>query len=160
MLDSFDRLTDEALQAYRFAEEEGRRFGYTKLRPEHILLGLLRLEGSLAARVLASYGVTLEKIQKKTERRAFSSERVFEGEIPPTVGVNQILEVADRESECFGEDIGPGHLLLGFLFVDLGTGPSILKEYGIEWAHMRDDIETQLLIVEIEGRFTPSVSNR
>lgn len=161
MLDGFDRLTDEAFQAWKFAQEEGKRFGYNRLRPEHVLLGLLRLEESLAARVLARYGVTLERIRKKTERGAFSPEHMVEGEIPPTYSVDQIFEIADRESQNSGEeDIGSAHLLLGFLFVDLGTGPSILKGFGVEWAHVREDIETQLLLAEVEAFFAPSTSNR
>ncbi len=61
-------FTRAANQALQYAMEEARRQKYGHVGTEHILLGLIRAKNGIAAEVLSSFNVTLEKA-----RRAISS---------------------------------------------------------------------------------------
>ncbi len=53
-------VSGEARRAIQFAREEAKRLGQPAVGTEHILLGILRCEDSLAAKALDAEGVTLE----------------------------------------------------------------------------------------------------
>ena len=56
----FERFTDRARQAVALAADEARELGASHVGPEHILLGLLREDDTIAAHALDDCGVTLE----------------------------------------------------------------------------------------------------
>jgi ATP-dependent Clp protease ATP-binding subunit ClpA len=57
-------FTRAANQVLQFSMEEAQSLGYDHLGTEHILLGLIRERNGIAARVLASFNVTLEKVRR------------------------------------------------------------------------------------------------
>jgi ATP-dependent Clp protease ATP-binding subunit ClpA len=57
----FARAANQVLQ---FSMEEAQRLGCDHVGTEHILLGLIREKNGIAARVLASFNVTLEKVRR------------------------------------------------------------------------------------------------
>ncbi|MDX6653792.1 MAG: ATP-dependent Clp protease ATP-binding subunit ClpC, partial [Solirubrobacterales bacterium] len=54
----FERFTERARQVVVLAQEEARTLKHNYIGTEHILLGLLREEEGLAARVLESLDIT------------------------------------------------------------------------------------------------------
>ena len=58
-------LTIESKEVLNLATEESNRLGQLYLGPEHILLGILRVEGSLAARLLQERGLTPASIREQ-----------------------------------------------------------------------------------------------
>ena len=50
-------LTDESKQVLNFAVQEAERLGHRNVGPEHLLVGMLRVEGSFAARLLRERGL-------------------------------------------------------------------------------------------------------
>jgi ATP-dependent Clp protease ATP-binding subunit ClpC len=61
-------LTTKAKRVIEFAVDEARGFGHSYIGTEHLLLGLLREREGVAAGVLESLGVTLEKARNETTR--------------------------------------------------------------------------------------------
>ena len=59
----FERFDTEARNVVVIADEEARTIGHNHLGTEHILLGLLREENGLAARVLGSFELPIEKVR-------------------------------------------------------------------------------------------------
>ena len=59
-------LTDEAAKALQAATQEAVHLGRNYVGSEHILLGLLRVEGG-AARILAQHGVNLNRASWRTQ---------------------------------------------------------------------------------------------
>ncbi len=57
-------FTRSANQVLQFSMEEAQRLEYDHVGTEHILLGLIREKNGIAARVLASFNVTLEKVRR------------------------------------------------------------------------------------------------
>ncbi len=60
-------FTRAANQVLQFSMEEAQRREYDHVGTEHILLGLIREKNGIAARVLASFNVTLEKVSRIIE---------------------------------------------------------------------------------------------
>jgi len=58
-------LTPRAKKVLELAQEEGRKQGVSYVGTEHILLGLIREGEGVAARVLMSQGLTLEKLRRE-----------------------------------------------------------------------------------------------
>jgi uncharacterized protein (TIGR03435 family) len=55
-----------AMRVLQHAEEESRRLSHDYIGPEHLLLGLLRERGSVAADRLVSRGLSLERVRART----------------------------------------------------------------------------------------------
>jgi len=74
-------FSEECKRAQAYAQEEADRLWSQRIGTEHLLLGLLREEGSFAARIMRKYGAELEKIRGGLATlsgpgRASSSERL------------------------------------------------------------------------------------
>src|SRR5260221_1659807 len=64
----FERFTERARQVIVLAQDETRTFGHDYIGTEHILLGLLREEEGLAARVLDSLDIPVEEERAQVVR--------------------------------------------------------------------------------------------
>lgn len=62
-------LTPRAKRVIELAVDEARRMNHHYIGTEHLLLGLIREGEGIAAGVLESLGVTLEKARRQTARR-------------------------------------------------------------------------------------------
>jgi ATP-dependent Clp protease ATP-binding subunit ClpC len=112
------------------AQEEARTLRHNYIGTEHILLGLLRQPESLAASVLESLEITLERTRTQVARHVGSSEEVSSGQIPFTPRAKKVLEYALREALSLGHNhIGPEHILLGLIREDDGVAAQILVEF-------------------------------
>ncbi len=59
-------LSDESKRILNFAGEEADRFSHRHIGTEHILLGILRLPDSLAAKLLLARGARADAIRQQT----------------------------------------------------------------------------------------------
>ena len=111
------------------AQEEARTLKHNYIGTEHILLGLLREEEGLAARVLESLEITVERVRAKVVRIVGSGEEVTSGQIPFTPRAKKVLELALRESLSLGHNyIGTEHILLGLVPENEGVAIRIRPE--------------------------------
>ena len=94
----FERFTERARQVVVLAQEEARILKHNYIGTEHILLGLLREEEGLAARVLESLDITVERVRAQVVRIVGSGEEVTSGQIPFTPRAKKVLELALREA--------------------------------------------------------------
>ncbi len=110
----FRRFTEGARRVVVLAREETRVLKHDFVGTEHILLGLLREEDGIGARVLGSLGITVERAHAEVVRSAGLGEGVVSGELPFTPGAKEALELALREALSLGHNyIGTEHILLG-----------------------------------------------
>ena len=110
----FERFTERARQVVVLAQDEARALKHNYIGTEHLLLGLLREEQGLAARVLESLGVTVEEVRIQVARIVGQGDELAMGQIPFTPRSKKILELSLREALSLGHDyIGTEHLLLG-----------------------------------------------
>jgi ATP-dependent Clp protease ATP-binding subunit ClpC len=137
----FERFTERGRQVVVLAQEESRTLGHDYIGTEHILLGLLREEEGLAARVLASLGVTVELVRAEVVRIVGSGEKTASGQIPFTPRAKKVLELALRESRSLGHNyIGTEHILLGLVREEEGVAAQILIALDTNPKEIRDEM--------------------
>jgi ATP-dependent Clp protease ATP-binding subunit ClpA len=123
------RLTRGARNVLLLAQDEARALKHAQVGSEHILLGLLREEHGLAARLLASLGITLAEVRDQVLRVAGEGNEVTTGHLPFTPQVKDALETAHREAQTLHHDyVGTEHILLSLLLQDKGTAARILRD--------------------------------
>src|SRR3954466_8841729 len=131
----FERFTERARQVVVLAQEEARTLKHNYIGTEHILLGLLREEEGLAARVLESLDITVERVRAQVVRIVGSGEEVTSGQIPFTPRAKKVLDLALREALSLGHNyIATDHILLGLVRENDGVAARILLDLrgGIE----------------------------
>ena len=112
------------------AQEEAQRLCHDYVGTEHLLLGLLRAEEGLAARVLESLDVTLELARALVVQIIGTGGVETEGQIPFTPQAKQALERSLREALSLGHNyIGTEHLLLGLVGDSEGVAVRILLDF-------------------------------
>jgi ATP-dependent Clp protease ATP-binding subunit ClpA len=137
----FERFTQQARQVVVCAQEEARGRPHNYIGTEHILLGLLREEQGLAARVLESLGVTVERVRAEVVRIVGPGEEPSSGQIPFTPQAKQVLEMALREALSLGHDyIATEHILLGLLRDNEGVAVRILLDCDVDLPDLRDEV--------------------
>lgn len=135
----FDRYTEKARRVIFFARYEASQFGSDYIETEHLLLGLLREDKTLANRWLRSYEAVeaiRKQIETATPKREKSSVSV---DLPLSFESKHILAYGSEEAETMGQNhIGTGHLLLGVMREENCFAAHILRERGIEIAAVRE----------------------
>src|SRR6202000_324630 len=108
---------------------------------EHILLGLLREEEGLAARVLESLDITVEEVRAQVARSLCQGDEVTTGQIPFTPRAKKVLELALREALSLGHNyIGTEHILLGLVRENEGVAARILLDFDADSEKIRNEV--------------------
>ncbi len=137
----FERFTERARQVVVLAQEEARTLKHNYIGTEHILLGLLREEEGLAARVLESLDITTERVRSQVVRIVGSGEEVTSGQIPFTPRAKKVLELALREALSLGHNyIGTEHILLGLVRENEGVAARILLDFDADSDKIRNEV--------------------
>jgi Clp amino terminal domain, pathogenicity island component len=141
----FERFTERARQVVVLAQEEARTLKHNYIGTEHILLGLLREEEGLAARVLESLDITVEQARAQVVRIVASGEDVPSGQIPFTPRAKKVLELALPEALHLGHnDIGTEHILLGLVRENDGVAARILLDFDADSEKIRNEVVRML----------------
>ena len=123
----FERFTDRARRVIVLAQEEARTLQHNYIGTEHLLLGLIREGDGVAAKALASKGVTLDDTRKQVEEMIGKGNATPNGHIPFTPHARQVLELSLREALQLGHSyIGTEHILLGLIHEGEGVGTQVL----------------------------------
>jgi ATP-dependent Clp protease ATP-binding subunit ClpA len=122
----FERFTEGARQAIVLAQDEAHTLRHNFVGTEHILLGLLREEESLAARILEEIGVYVEDVRAQVARIVGQGDEVITGQIPFTPRAKKVLELSLREALALDHNyIGTEHLLLALLQANQREGVAL-----------------------------------
>lgn len=159
----FERFTDRARHVLVLAQDEARELQHNFIGTEHILLGLVAERDGVAARVLASFGLSLAEIQDTVSKAVGPIPGAGAGAAvhkPPfTPRAKQVLEYALREALQLGHNyIGTEHLLLGVIRESDGVGAKVLAGSGVELTEVRDRVLDTLSRYNL--RPTPSLPRR
>ena len=123
------------------AQEEARTLKHNYIGTEHILLGLLREEEGLAARMLDSFDVTVEEVRAQVARIVGQGDEAVTGQIPFTPRAKKVLELALRETLSLGHNwVGTEHLLLGLVRENEGVASRILLDFDLDAETIRNGI--------------------
>jgi hypothetical protein len=126
----FERFTERARLVTVFAQEEARALKHDYIGTEHVLLGLLRQEEGLAARVLESLGITVERVRDQVVRIVGSGGGVISGQIPFAPRTKTVLEHALREALSLQHDyVQTEDILLGLVRENEGVAARIMLDF-------------------------------
>jgi ATP-dependent Clp protease ATP-binding subunit ClpA len=115
------------------AREEAHRYNHNYVGTEHLLLGLLRVEDGVAAKLLSLFGVNLNRARGAMEYMIGRGDRsitpVDPGFAPRVV---RAMALANEERHSLGHaDLGTEHLLLGILRVEDAIATRILTSFEV-----------------------------
>jgi ATP-dependent Clp protease ATP-binding subunit ClpA len=137
----FERFTERARQVVVLAQDEARALRHNYIGTEHLLLGLLREEEGLGARVLDSFDVTLEEVRAQVARIIGEGDEILTGQIPFTPRAKRVLELALREALQLGHNhIGTEHILLGLVHEGEGVAMRILVDFDVDAEKARSEV--------------------
>jgi ATP-dependent Clp protease ATP-binding subunit ClpA len=136
--DRFDKFTEQARKVLSLAQEEAQRLQHNYIGTEHLLLGLVREGGGVAAAVLLKLGVELNKVRSTVEFIIGRGDRIVLGEIGLTPRAKKVIELAVDEARRMNHHyIGTEHLLLGLLREGEGIGAGVLESLGVRLEQVR-----------------------
>src|SRR6266700_2817486 len=113
----FERYPEKARRVILFAFKEANEFGTPYIDTEHLLLGLLRADKSLADRILDSRDASIESIRTRlAEGRTTKTSPSNVNTLPLSQESKRVLAYSVEEAEWVGhKQIGTEHLLVGLL---------------------------------------------
>ena len=141
----FERYTEKARRVVFFARYEASQFGAPAIEPEHLLLGLMREDKTLAGRFFPRTQMSVEAIRKEVESRTVLRERIPQSvELPLAPETKRVLAYSHEESERLQHrHIGTEHLLLGLLREDRSLAAEIMYERGLRLNGVREEVARQ-----------------
>jgi ATP-dependent Clp protease ATP-binding subunit ClpC len=134
MSEKWDRFTRRAQQAMAFAKEEAQHFYHSYIGPEHLLIGLLKVDSGVASKILQSLGVNASQVQVQVEqlvgygqRSTFNKER-----ISLDSRIKRVIELAVGKARKTGHKyVDTAHLLLGLVEEQDSITIEILRQLGV-----------------------------
>jgi ATP-dependent Clp protease ATP-binding subunit ClpA len=137
----FERFTDRARRVIPLAQEEAQRLNHNYIGTEHLLLGLLREGDGVAAKALASLGISLEAVRAQVEELIGQGQTAPTGHIPFTPRAKKVLELSLREALQLGHNyVGTEHILLGLIREGEGVAAQVLARFGADHARLREQV--------------------
>jgi ATP-dependent Clp protease ATP-binding subunit ClpC len=131
MPDNFDRFTKRARRVLTRAQEEARNLNHRYIGTEHLLLGLVGEEGSVAMRVLNELGIAADQVRQSVERMVGRGTRPFYTQPTLTPRTKRVIELSVDEARRLGHHyIGTEHLLLGLVRDGEGVAVDVLRQLG------------------------------
>lgn len=140
----FEKFTERARKVVHIARQEAERLGQDFIGTEHLLLGLVKEGTGVAANVLESLDVELEKIRVEIEKKVAPTGNTINSStsLPFTPKAKKVLEFSLEEARNLDHNyIGTEHLLLGLLREQEGMAAQIMLELGVKL----DDVRAQVM---------------
>ena len=151
----FEHFTNTAIAVIMQAQEEARRLGHNFVGSEQLLLGIIKENTSIAAKVLDEFGINLANARAEVESIIGRGSGNGPVEIPFTPKVKQVFEQAFQEARKLDHPyIEPEHLLLSLTQNSESVAYRVIANLGVD----PDKIRAQL--VRVIGESTPVASGR
>jgi hypothetical protein len=128
--------------ALELAGDDATRCGEATIRPEHLLVGILRRHGEMLFRPLEVAGVEMDRLYQRFETRLLpAAERLVRERIPTEpatrAAVAQAVEIAEsREAEV----VHIWHLLDALVAEDESEVSALLASVGADLSRLREEL--------------------
>jgi len=148
-------------QVITTSREEAIRLGHDYIGTEHLLLGLVKEQKSLAIKVLRSLNINLGALKKSIEEsiqsRSGTKANMNVGELPLNKQVEKVLKVTFLEAKMLkSQEISPEHIMLSILKNKDNLASRILRQFDVDY----EIYKTEMDYVKQEQEFTyPDVFN-
>jgi ATP-dependent Clp protease ATP-binding subunit ClpC len=153
MASRFEKFSESARRVLSLAQEEAQRFNHNYIGTEHILLGLVRENDGVAAKVLSNLSVELTKVRSAVEFIIGRGERSAPGEIGLTPRAKKVIELAVDEARRLNHSyIGTEHLLIGLMREGEGVAAGVLESLGVNLDKIRGETSRILSQMSQQGQ--------
>ena len=156
------RFSPEVKKSIARSRSEAIRLGHDYIGTEHLLLGVVQEQNSLAVKVLSGMLPDLSEFRKSVENAISKSPSAGEalkmGELPLNRMAERVLKLTFLEAQSSGSDeINLEHLLLSLLKLEDSPARRILHRYDIDYDSYKKEVEYAGM--EAEGFAEPFVEN-
>src|SRR5256885_9859372 len=137
----WQRFTERARRVVFFAQEEAARLGENYVGTEHVLLGLVRENDSVAARILDRLGVPLGRIRSDIEKQVTRGHSNLGQDMQLTPRAKRVIDLSYEEARQLNNNyIGTEHLLLGLIRDGDGLAGRVLVKLGADLGRARREV--------------------
>ena len=135
---SIGKFTASARKVLSFAQEEAQRFQHRSVGTEHLLLGLIREDEGIAAKVLADLGVKLNKARSTVEFIIGRGNCLVLDEIELNAQAQKAIGLAANEAHSLhAHYIGTEHLLLALISENESVVAVVFKKLNVNLEKVR-----------------------
>ncbi|MFN2412657.1 MAG: ATP-dependent Clp protease ATP-binding subunit [Pyrinomonadaceae bacterium] len=139
----FERYTERSRRVIFFARYEALQYGSPVIAPEHLLLGLMREDKTIAPRFFPlRTALTVDAVRQQVEERIVVRDRIPQSaELHLSPETKKVLFYAGEESrQLQNRNIAPEHLLLGLAREERSIAAEILFLHGLRLQDVRDEV--------------------
>lgn len=148
MANRMERFTQRARRVLSAAQEEASRLKHNAIGAEHLLIGLMRVEGGVAERAMKNAGLELSQVRACIEHLTSDYTRTPGAQMDLTDDLKKVLECASEEAKTLNHPyIGTEHLLLGMTRNAQGLVSEIFNKLNINPDEITN--QTQNLLQEL-----------
>jgi len=123
----FGRLTERAQKVLAYAQEEAINLKHSNIGTEHLLLGLVKENEGIAAKVLESFNITEEKVKEEVFN-LINEGSESSSSIHYTPRAKKVIELSmDEARKLHHNFVGTEHLLLGLIRESEGVAARVLS---------------------------------
>lgn len=128
-------FTPNAFKTMLLAFETAKELGSADVKPEHIILGMLKAKSGIAYNIFKEFNINDDDLAHKIIKP-------IEKQMPETL---TILRLAKREAQSMNRNIvGSEFILLGIIGEAAGVGARVLSRLGINIKDARQEVERVL----------------
>jgi ATP-dependent Clp protease ATP-binding subunit ClpC len=136
----FDKFTERARKALSLSQEEAQRLQHNYIGTEHLLLGLIREDEGVAAKVLLNLGVRLDEARQNIAAIIGRGDQAVPGSIGLTPRAKKVIELAVDEARKMNHHaIGTEHILLGLVREGEGIAAHTIESMGVSLTRVREE---------------------
>lgn len=137
-------FTQKVADIIHFSRKEANRLKSSCIGPEHFLLGILADKDNDAYRMLAREKVDMERLSEKLGSLLYQSEDSYiqPASVDFSLKATNVLKLSCIEAkEMKASEVTTIHLLLGILRENDNNASEMLKEFGIYYTLMKENIQ-------------------
>lgn len=147
-------FTPNAFKTMLLAFETAKELGSASVKPEHIILGVLKAKSGIAYNIF-------KELHIQDDDLAHKIIKPIEKQMPETL---TILRLAKREAQSMNRNIvGSEFILLGIIGEGAGIGAKVLSQLGITIKDARIEVEKSLAmetLTHLARLFSPTVQKK
>lgn len=152
-----NHFTSRAIKAIEFAQYAARELEQDYIGTEHILLGLLHEEGSVAFAALQAAGLSFDAVMQRVEAMVAGDAEYPSDNPYYTPRAKRVMEGAVEEAQTLGHNyIGTEHILLSLLEETEGAAAELLIGMGVNIDALQGEVLDRIDHPHPEGDGEPS----
>jgi ATP-dependent Clp protease ATP-binding subunit ClpC len=137
-----NHLTNNALQSLKHADAIARSFGSAYVGTEHLLLGLLAQDGSMAAKILEDTGVTLDRARLALNLTPKTLVINVGGAKGLSEAAKLTLRMAYDTAQDYAQDYcGTEHILYSILSQKNASATKLLQDMNVNVDHLISELK-------------------